>query len=198
MIYLTYMKKQKNLSKLRNKQSFTTLEAEKAGISPRMLNHYCAKGLIVRLGQGFYTFPEKQGMDFEALVKEKLLQVSVGVIGLTSALRFYDLTEEAPAKIDILVPKNKRIRREITDVNLYSVSDNIFKIGVVTKNGIKLTSLERTIIDLLKYNSDISTVLGVIKEAKLKKTRINFELLKKYSIRFRVKEKFNIVIEAIS
>jgi len=198
VIYLTYMKKPNNLRKLQNKQSFTTLEAEKAGISPRMLNHYCAKGLIVRLGQGFYTFPEKQGIDFKALVKEKLLQVSIGVVGLTSALRFYDLTEEAPAKIDILVPKNKRIRRKITDVNLYSVSNKVFKTGVITKNGIKLTSLERTLIDLLKYSSDISTVLSVIKEAKNKRIKIDFELLKKYSIKFRVKEKFNIVIEAIS
>jgi len=137
-------------------------------------------------------------MDFKALVKEKLLQVPIGVVGLTSALRFYNLTEEAPAKIDILVPKDKRIRRKIIDVNLYGVNNKIFKTGVIIKNGVKLTSLERTLIDLLKYNSDISTVLHVIKEARSKKIKIDFELLKKYSITFRVKEKFNIVIEAIS
>jgi len=188
-----------NVSKLEKlkKSSFGVKDAKRIGVSPRMLNYYVNKGLLTHISQGVYGFPDSLGIDLNSLIREKLLAYPKGIIGLKTALRLFDLTEEAPQSIDVIVPVSYFPRRKVEDVNLYRVKDKIFRIGVISKHEILMTSLERTIIDLLRVEEPVSLVIDVIKRAQTKRIKVDFTLLKKLSIIFRVKGKMTRLMEAI-
>ena len=51
-----------------------------------------------------YAFPEHLSFDFESLIKENLKMIPQAILGLESALKLYDLTDEAPRDIHLIVP----------------------------------------------------------------------------------------------
>jgi predicted transcriptional regulator of viral defense system len=197
IIYIIMSNINNNLIKLRKKGTFTTKQAYKVGVSSRMLNYYCSAGLITRLGQGIYIFSDKQSFELKSIIKQIIIQVPQGVVGLETALRFYDLTEEADSEIQILVPKNNVPKRKLENTRLYQVNAKLFKVGLIKKDSFKITSIERTIIDLLKFNFPLSKVIKVISMLRHNKVKLNMELLAKYSLMFRTKGKFENLLEAI-
>ena len=187
----------KRLKKLKRKKYFTTTDAITLGISGRMLSYYTEKKLITRLGQGAYIVTEMQGVDLESIVKETLVQVPRAIICLETALRFHNLTEEASANIHIMVPKHNVPRRKLNGVKIYRVNSKILNIGVIKKNNMKITGIERTIIDMLKFNFPLSKIISVFNETRVKRKQVSFSDLKKMALVFRVNSKFKNFMEAI-
>lgn len=186
----------------------TVKRAKKEGVSARMLGHYVATKKLIRLSHGIYTFPENMRFDLEGLIIEKISVVPQGIVGLKTALRLYDLTEESPEEIDLIVPKTNVPKRKMKDVRLYQVKKELYdleterykKIKITPKSQsfqIKITKIERTIIDLLRTNEPISSVLNMIKEAQRKNIMISFSKLKELSEIFRVKAKVKKLLEAL-
>ena len=188
--------KNQRLFKLKGQGPFQTKQAQRKGISPRMLHHYTKKGVLVRLEQGLYAFPEHLSFDFESLIKEKLKMIPQAILGLESALKLYDLTDEAPRSIYLVVPLSNVPKRKVKDVKFYRVKDILHKRAVRKINGIPVTSIERTLIDLLRAQKSISMVLKVMFTAQKKGISINISKMKKLAIDFRVKGHFDKLIEA--
>ncbi len=185
------------LFKLKGQGPFRTKQAQKKGVSPRMLHYYVKKKkVLVRLGHGLYAFPEHLSFDFESLIKEKLKMIPQAILGLESALKFYDLTDEAPRNIHLIVPLSNVPKRKIKDVRFYRVKDTLYKKAVRKVNGIPITSIERTLIDLLRTQKSISMVLKVMFTAQKKGIPINISKMKKLAVDFRVKGHFDKLIEA--
>ncbi len=176
------------LAKLK-KSPFDTAYATSMGVSGRMLSYFVEQKLLVRLTHGVYAFPEKLSLDFEDILKEKLLQAPQAVIGLKTALRLYDLTEEAPAKIDLIVPESNVPKKKMEDVKLHSVTDHLFNKGVTKIRGIPVTTLERTIVDILRKKGTPKEGRMIILEAQKKGHRINFSKLEHFATLFRIKSK---------
>lgn len=176
------------------KSPFDTVYARSKGVSTRMLSYYANSGLLVRLTYGIYAFPEKLSFDFEGLLNEKLIQAPQAVIGLRTALKLYDLTDEAPANIDLIVPKSNIPKKRIEDVKLHSVIDHLFNEGITKIRGIPVTTIERTIIDILRKNGTAKEGRSIIIEAQRKGIRINFSKLEHYATIFRVKLKFESIV----
>lgn len=183
--------------KKKGKTLFTTAQAMKFGVSPQMLRYYLKKGELVRLSHGVYTFAESQGFDLESIIREKLISIPQGVIGLKTALRLYDLTEELPRDIEIIVPENNVPKRRLEDVHLYIVSRELARTAVTKVRGIPTTTLERTLIDLLKFGEPLSTVLRAIEEARKKRKQVSLTELKKLSVKLRAKAKVGRLLEAL-
>ena len=189
--------KNQRLSKLKGQGAFRTKQAQRKGISPRMLHHYVKKKrALVRLGHGLYAFPENLSFDFESLIKEKLKMIPQAIVGLESALKFYDLTDEAPRNIHLIVPLSNVPKRKVKDVKFYRVKDTLYKKAIKKINGIPVTSIERTLIDLLRTQKLISMVLKIMFTAQKKGVPINISKMKRLAIDFRVKGHFGKLIEA--
>jgi hypothetical protein len=96
-----------------------------------------------------------------------------------------------------MVPKEKRVKS--SSIKLYRARDPQWKIGVVSKDGYSITSLERTIIDALTLKALVSPRFGVdaLKTAiSSKKTSTNKIL--QIATDFGVKHRVLPYIEALS
>lgn len=184
--------------KAKNLSIFTATQAKKCGISPQLLAHYQKKGLIERVSHGVYRLTdEPAAFDLESLIAEKLKAIPRGVIGLKTALRLYGLTEEVPGEIDILVPSTNIPKRKLEDVLLHPTKAEIYRTDVKKLHGIPVTSLERTLVDLLRTGEPLSTVLNAYREAKAKKLSISLTKLKKLGTLFHARRKVDMLVEAL-
>ena len=142
------------LSKLKEKPYFTLAEARKEGVYPSLLQHYVQKNQIEKIGWGFYRHPDVDtGVDiqWEDLVLTAATLPN-GVICLTSALGFYNLTDEIAREHWIAIPHSttapKRegvrfVRMRNTELGKESV-----QVGKIT---VQMFNRERTVIDSFRY-----------------------------------------------
>ena len=175
----------------------TSKKIYKYKVSPQLLSHYVKQGKINRLSHGVYAFKDSMGFDFHSLLKEKLICVPQAVIGLESALKLYGLTDETPEHIHLIVPFSNVPKRKLQDVKLHQMKDDQYKKHIKIINSLPVSSLERTVIDLLKFGYSLSFVLSVIKEAKRKKLSINLGKLRSMSNVYRVKGKMSQLLEVL-
>ena len=188
------------LSKLKNKfghKIFTVKEAGKYKVSPQLLSHYVNTNQLKRLSHGVYAFKDSISFDSYSLLKEKLTSVPQAIVGLESALKIYGLTDEVPDTVHLVVPLSNVPKRKLQDVQLYRMKDDIYKNHVKNIRGIPTTSLERTIIDLLRFGYSIPFVLSVLEDSRKKKVPFNLGKIKKMAPVYRVKGKVSRLLEVL-
>jgi predicted transcriptional regulator of viral defense system len=78
-------------------------------------------------------------------------------------LTFHDLTEEVPSIIWAYVPYEKS--SHLKSVKIVRKRNPFWEIGIETINGIKITNIERTLVDATKAQSFIM-ILSAIKDQK--------------------------------
>lgn len=136
---------------------FKASEARSRGIPPRMLAHFCNKGVIERVERGLYRVTEVSSginIDFEELVLTAL-SIPKGVVCLVSALCYYNLTDQIMREYWIAIPNTnkspKRPHTRIVRMRNMSLGLVILKMG---KYEIKIFDRERTVVDSFRYLSD--------------------------------------------
>lgn len=150
---------------LLTKPFFSSAEARSLGVHPSLLAYYCKTGALERVGRGLYREPGREfdvPIEWEDLVITAL-SIPDGVICLSTALSFFNLTDEFVREFWIAVPKDKwppkrdhtRIVR-MTDMELGRVS---IKVGEAT---VPFFNRERTIVDSFRY-LPIETSLTALK-----------------------------------
>ena len=188
------------LNKLKDEFSdrvFTVKEARKYKVSPQLMCHYVKRNSLKRLSHGVYAFKDSMKFDFHSLLKEKLTSVPQGIVGLESALKIYGLTDETPDTFHLIVPLSNVPKRKLKDVQFYQMKDDIYKKHIKMINGFPVSSLERTIIDLLRFGYPISFVLSVLEENQKKKIPIHLGKIKKMAPIYRVKGKVSRLMEVL-
>lgn len=100
--------------------------------------------IIEKVATGIYIDPSKFPDDFFIFNKKN----SKSVFSHMNALYFHNLTEEIPYKFTISLPRNKYIKNDNDDFNIFYVNDIIFEIGlteIVTPYGnkVKCYDMER-------------------------------------------------------
>ena len=188
------------LNKLKNKftgRVFTVKEAHKCKVSPQLLSYYVKKEQLKRLSYGVYAFKESIGFDFHSLLKEKITCVPQGIVGLESALKIYGLTDETPDAFHLIVPVSNVPKRKLKDVRFYQMKDNLYKKNIKIINGFPVSSLERTVIDLLRFGYSISFVLSVLEASRKKKTPFHLGKIRRMSAVYRVKGKVSRLLEVL-
>ncbi len=176
---------------------FTLKEARKYKASPQILSYYVRKGGLKRISQGVYAFKDSLGFDFYSILKEKLISAPQAVVGLESALKIYGLTDEAPDVIHLIVPLSNVPKRKLRDVQFYQMKDSLYKKHIKTIEGLPVSSLERTIIDLFRFGYSTSFVLSVIEESRRKNLSFNIGKIRKIAPVYRVKGKVSRFLEAL-
>ncbi len=189
--------KSKKLSSIR-KTIFTTLEAQNKGITPRMLSYYVSKGLISRLSHGVYAKAGyESGIDLNSQIKQIQMLAPQSIVGRLSALKLYGLLDEEPRFIECIVPHDNIPKRKIEDAEFFSAPRETMSFGIEKKDGIQVTTLERTLIECLRNGVSLHTVRLAFEEAQRKRLKPSLSQMDKFAKLLRVQGKFKIFKEAI-
>jgi predicted transcriptional regulator of viral defense system len=136
------------------------------------LSNLTKKGHIIRLKRSHYILKET----FLENPYKFISTINKGVICFISALRIHNLIDYEPNTIFVMTDSISS-KKKILNYNIHYINLK-HKIGIEEKNNIKLTDIEKTIIDCLfkpEYAGSYSNIIKAIKES-----NINWEKIIEY------------------
>jgi hypothetical protein len=86
---------------------FTYTEAIARGLSAERLYNYRDQGIVEQISRGLYRWADAPEIDQNLL--EVAYRVPEGTLCLTTALARHGLTDAIPSRIDVAIPRGKRI-----------------------------------------------------------------------------------------
>jgi predicted transcriptional regulator of viral defense system len=184
-------------SRLRKMGFFKLAEAKQIGVSQPMLSRLVKQGKITRVGRGIYTHP-KAKVSSEA-AGFQIAQAKFGdeaAIGGLSALFYYNLIEQVPTQTWVIVTprvwtKEKGYRLLRTKLGT--------DIGVEDKEGFRIVSIERALIESLRFSTKIGTATALkAVRAALKNKQTNLAKLRKMANALKLEPTLVRHIEAIT
>lgn len=136
-------------------------EFKLAGITTATVSRMAKKGALVQLSRGLYQLPDAP-LDPNHSLAEAAKRVPKGVICLTSALAFHELTDTIPSKVWVAIGiKDWRPRvmhpplqfvRFGADALASGIEEHMIE-GVL----VRITNPARTIVDLFRYRQSAGT-----------------------------------------
>jgi len=129
------------------------------GLPPEYLPQLARKGLMVRIGRGLYRLANSEPGEHQSLV-EACARVPHGVLCLLTALRYHELTTQAPSEIWMAM-KNGTRYPQVPEIPLHIIrfSGKVFTDGIeehlVDGVLIRVYCLEKTIADCFKHRNKI-------------------------------------------
>lgn len=148
---------------------FTLKQAAAVGIMQPSLSRLVQNGIVQRIGRGLYLHPKAQVSADDISFHIACAKFgSRSAIGGLSALFYYNLIEQVPEKIWVIVPPEKRSREQ--GYRLIRTKLDL-KTGIIIKDGYKIVSVERALLEALKMSSKIGerVVLKAVRTAIAKK-----------------------------
>jgi predicted transcriptional regulator of viral defense system len=168
-----YQNHEKAIKRLSSKSSFTLSEADKAGLSHPEVLRLVKLGKITRIQRGLYSVSgnEPFGREADYQAADKKFK-SKSVVGGLTALSNYNLIQEVPSKIWLLVPEevrttDKKYRLLRTKKSLNS--------EIIKKPTYKIVTVERALIDGLIYKTKIGERIVLTATIKALKEKITTE-----------------------
>jgi predicted transcriptional regulator of viral defense system len=122
----------------------------------------------------------------QEIIQEMLLVVPDAIVGLETALQLYNLSDEPTREIDLIEPQNKGPSRKLKSARFFRVRMPLAKFKTQKVNGIRVTTIEKTIVDLLRAGRPISELVRIFNLAQKKRMPIELSELKKLGNIFRV------------
>lgn len=134
-------------------------EAIQAGISRRTLYAMRDEGELETLSRGVYRLASLPGLEAPDLVAVAI-RIPSGVICLTSALAYHELTTQIPHSIDVAIPQGmERPRVDYPPVSVYWFSGEALTSGIETHDiggtPVRVYGPEKSIADAFKYRNKI-------------------------------------------
>jgi len=144
-----------------------TAKAITLGIHPTTLYNMRDQGVLETLSRGLYRLLEGPELSQPDLVIATQ-KIPNGVVCLTSALSFHEITTQIPHKVDIAIPLKSRCPRiDYPPLRIFWYSDKVYRSGVESHSidgiEIHIYSVEKTLADCFKYRNKIG--LDVAMEA---------------------------------
>jgi len=140
---------------------FTTSQARVVGYSWERLSNLTKTNKFIRIEKGLYrlnNFPFSSNEDlFLAILKSG----PKSILSHETALSVYELSDVLPGEIHIIIPKTRSRRRKHVKYHIQKISDD----EITKYKGLPITTVERTIIDVLNSGGDILQVKKAIIEA---------------------------------
>lgn len=129
------------------------------------LSRLCAAGKLQRIGRGLYVLPESGATEHHSLA-EACKRVPKGVVCLLSALRFHDLTTQAPFEVWLAIgEKAWRPRLEYPPLRIVRFSQTALRAGVeehqIEGVTVQVYSPAKTVADCFKYRNKIGLDVAI-------------------------------------
>lgn len=146
---------------------FRSKEAQKvANVSWTTLSRWVTDGYIKRVARGLYIHPKSpikpEELDFAMTCTHFGTKA---VIGGLSALFYYGLIDQAPQQIWVIIPSSSKDQSSIGRFKCLRTTTTL-NYGINEKKYFKITNIERTLIESLKFSSKIGLRI-VIKATRL-------------------------------
>jgi len=151
-------------SRIKTLGIFTLAQAKEIGLSQQSLSRLVAAKRLKRVGHGLYLHPDAE-MDQDVGFQMAFAKFGPeAAIGGLSALFHYNLAEQVPGHIWVLVPPEKR-----TSVRGYKfIRTNVsLDHGIVSEKGYRIATVERTVLEGLKFITKVGekTAIKAAREA---------------------------------
>jgi len=167
-------------------------------VSARMLTYLVGRGEIKRKAHGLYCFPDFiDEVDFVDILRETLQLVPKAIVGLETALQLYDLSDEPTQIIHLIVHQNKIPSRKLPNIRLFRIRAPLSTLKTTKLHGIRVTTLEQTMVDLLRAGHSISELVRIFHAAQQRKIPVELSTLQRLGERFRAKGRVARLIEAV-
>jgi predicted transcriptional regulator of viral defense system len=129
------------------------------GLSRHDVQDMVKREELEHLGRGLYMNPNSPLTEKHDMAQVGA-RVVLGVICLTSALQFHEMTTVSPWKIHLLLPVGSRIpKMDFPPIEITLASGDAYSEGIeehlVEGVTIKVTSIAKTIVDCFKYRNKI-------------------------------------------
>jgi predicted transcriptional regulator of viral defense system len=132
---------------------FTLAQAKRIGLMQPAISRLAKSGVIQRVARGAYIHPKSKmaagDISFQ-IAKSKFGEQSA--IGGLSALFHYNLIEQVPQQIWVTVPPRTETSERLYRLIRTKLDSNI---GVLDANGYRIASIERAILEALKFSTKI-------------------------------------------
>lgn len=154
---------------------FTLSQAKGIGLGQQELSRLVAAERLKRVARGIYLHPKA---DLEVDVGFQIACAKFGphaAIGGLSALFYYNLAEQVPGHTWVIVPSERKTRESGYKLIRTKVSLNK---GIITENGYRIVSLERAILEGLKFVTKIGerTAVKAARDALAKRQTTELKL----------------------
>jgi predicted transcriptional regulator of viral defense system len=170
--------------------SFTTKTGTSVGLSYYDLQLLMKDKYLHRISRGIYGKESSDLNEDEELASSLVHVGEPSCVCLLSALYFHDITDEIPNQDWLYVPLEKSTRKY--NIKIIRKKNPYWKVGIERVKDIKVTTIERTLIDCLTDKRHF-TQLDAIKYTKIAlKERLTdikslFAMAKKLKVDHRVK-----------
>ncbi len=145
------------------------------GVTASTVSRLEREGALVRLARGLYQLPDAS-IDAHHTLAEAAKLVPKGVICLTSALAYYELTDQIPAKVWIAIgPKDWHPKFLYPPARFAHFPNRHLRTGVEHHNidgvAVPIFGIAKTIADLFRYRRiiGVNVALEGLREALRKK-----------------------------
>ncbi len=145
---------------------FTTAQARSAGYSLPLLSYYVRTGRFLRVRRGVYRLRDYPSSPNEEVMAAWLsLGKERSVISHERALALLGLSDVVPNAIHILVSRSRRGLKPDPVVSLHTTTHPLQPEDIVIREGIRLTSPLRTILDAAETGTASEQVIMAIEQA---------------------------------
>ena len=123
---------------------FTAQQARKVGFTWERLSDNAARGKFIRIQHGIYRLSHFPGSRFEDLFIAWLSAGVNSVISHESALAVYELSDQLPSEIHVILPRNSSRRKKG-----FQIHTNVLSPEEITwREGLRVTTVEKTLVDV--------------------------------------------------
>ena len=140
---------------------FTAKQAREIGFSWERLSYYVDRKKFERISRGVYRLINFPISRFEDLYAALLRAGPEAVISHESALAVYDLSDVLPSQVHVTIPRSGSRRRQGLRLHTQLLDHT----DVVEREGLRVTSIPRTIADVATSGLPEEQVLQAIEEA---------------------------------
>ena len=145
---------------------FTSAQATACGIGPDLLSHAVKRGKYLRVHRGVYRFRDYPSYHREEVVAAWLAAGrDVAVVSHESALDLLELSNVIPNVIHLTVDRAHRYLKPTPGVILHTTTRPFEPSDLTVRDGIRVTSPARTIVDAAEFGTGPEQIEMAIDEA---------------------------------
>lgn len=144
---------------------FTARQAHDAGFSVRALQHHANTGRFRRIHRGVYRLRDYPTSPHDEVMAALMALGAGAVISHESALDLFGLSDVIPDVVHVTVPRSRRYVPRLPGVVVHTTSLPMAKTDVVVRDGIRVTSPVRTILDAAESGIGPEQIESAVRDA---------------------------------
>lgn len=145
---------------------FTAAQARECGFGWALLSYHTRTGRFIRVRRGIYRLRDYPSMPREEIIAAWLAAgKDTAAVSHESALELLDLSDVVPSAVHLTVPREKRYLARVPDTILHTTVDPLTRRETVIRDGIRLTSPARSIVDAAEWGTAPEQIVMAVQQA---------------------------------